>query len=319
MATRPRVIAIEEHYHDPEVRRHFPGIDQVRPKPIAERLDDLGALRIREMDEAGIDVQVLSHGAPSLQKMDAETAVRLARPVNDRLAEAIRVHPTRFAGFAALPTPDPKAAADELERTVTKHGFKGAMVHGLTNGLFLDDKRFWPIFERAQALDVPLYMHPSFPHEAVVEAYYKDYAQKYPNLLRAGWGFTVETATRGIRLVLSGVFDAYPKLKIILGHLGEGLPFYLWRISQALARAKTGERSFRDVFCEHFYITTSGFFSNPALLCCVQELGVDRIIFSVDYPFVENPPGTQWMETVPLCAEDKAKILHGNVERLLRM
>jgi predicted TIM-barrel fold metal-dependent hydrolase len=319
MAARPRVIAIEEHYHDPEVRAHFPGIDQVRPKPIAERLDDLGALRIREMDEAGIDVQVLSHGAPSLQKMDAETAVRLARPVNDRLAEAIRAHPTRFAGFAALPTPDPKAAADELERTVTKHGFKGAMVHGLTNGLFLDDKRFWPIFERAAALDVPLYMHPSFPHEAVVEAYYKDYAQKYPNLLRAGWGFTVETATQGIRLVLSGVFDAYPKLKIILGHLGEGLPFYLWRISHALARAKTGERSFRDVFCEHFYITTSGFFSNPALLCCVQEMGVDRIIFSVDYPFVENPPGTQWMETVPLCTEDKNKILHGNVERLLRM
>jgi predicted TIM-barrel fold metal-dependent hydrolase len=319
MANRPRVIAIEEHYLDPEVKAHFSVADATKAPPVALRLDDLGALRIKEMDEAGIDVQVLSHGAPSVQKLDPETAVRLARGANDRLSEAVRRHPDRFAAFACLPTPDPKGAADELERTVTKYGFKGAMVHGLTNGLFLDDKRFWPIFERAAALDVPLYMHPAVPHPAVVEAYYKDYVQEHPVLLRAAWGFTVETATQGIRLVLSGVFDKYPGLKIILGHLGEGLPFYLWRISQALQRNGKGQKSFRDVFCEHFWITTSGFFSDPALLCCVQEIGVDRIIFSVDYPFVENPPGTTWMQTVPLCAADKAKILSGNVEKLLRM
>ena len=321
MATRSneRVIAIEEHYFDTELAAQFTGRDATRAPPIVERLEDLGALRIREMDEAGIDVQVLSHGAPSTQRLDAETAVRLARVVNDRLYDTVSTKPDRFAGFAALPTPDPKAAADELERAVTELGFKGAMVHGLTNGVFFDDKRFWPIFERAQALDVPLYMHPAVPHEDVVQAYYQDYLEDFPSLLSAGWGFTVETATQGIRLVLSGVFDAYPDVKIILGHLGESLPFSLWRIDHALSRPGNRLSSFRDTFCEHFYITTSGNFSNPALLCCVMEMGVDRILFSVDWPFVDNKPGVEWMDTVPLCAEDRAKILNGNAARLLRM
>ncbi len=193
------------------------------------------------------------------------------------------------------------------------------MVHGLTNGLFLDDKRFWPIFERAQALNVPLYMHPSIPHPAVIEAYYQDYAKERPVLMRAAWGFGVETATQGIRLVLSGVFDAYPGTRIILGHLGEGLPFHLWRINHSLSRDGQGAKSFRDYFCEHFYITTSGFFSNPALLCCVMELGIDRIMFSVDYPFIDNTLGTKWMETVPLSLEDRTKMLSGNAQRLLNL
>lgn len=317
--TKPRVIAIEEHYWDAELAAQFSGLDAMKDPHICRRLNDLGKLRIKEMDEAGVDVQVISHGAPSAQKLDPEIAVRVARGANDRLYDAIRAHSDRFAGFAALPTPDPKAAADELERAVSRLGFKGAMVHGLTNGVFLDDKRFWPIFERAQALDVPLYMHPSVPHPAVIDAYYKDYMNEYPMLIRAAWGYTVETATQGIRLVLSGVFDAYPRLKIILGHLGESLPFSLWRIDQALSRASKRPKSFRDYFCEHFYITTSGFFSDPALLCCIQEMGVDRILFSVDWPFVPNVPGTKWMETVPLCPTDKAKILSGNAERLLRM
>jgi len=319
MATKPYIIALEEHYFDPEVKRHISGLDATNVPRIVERLDDVGELRLREMDEAGIDMQVLSHANPGLQKIDAESAVGLARGANDRLYETVRAHPDRFAAFAAIPTPNPKAAADELERTVTKLGFKGALVNGLTNGLFLDDKRFWPIFERAQALDVPLYMHPSIPHPAVIETYYKDYVAQYPSLLRAAWGFTVETATQGIRLVLSGVFDAYPGLKIILGHLGEGLPFYLWRINMGLARDGRGGKGFRDTFCEHFYITTSGFFSDPALLCCVMEMRIDRIMFSVDYPFVDNPPGTKWTETLPLCAEDKEKLLNGNAKRLLKI
>jgi len=320
MASKPQVIALEEHYIDPEVKQHIAGRDRSGGPGIAERLDDVGQGRIAEMDAAGIDIQVLSHGAPSVQRIeDGELALRLATGANDRLAETVRSHPDRFAAFAMLPTADPKAAADELERAVTRLGFKGAMVHGLAGSLFLDDKRFWPIFERAQALDVPLYLHPAIPHPAVVEAYYTDYVQKYPNLLRAAWGFTVETATQGIRMVLSDVFDTYPRLKIILGHLGEGLPFLLWRINMALVRDGAGPSWFRDTFCEHFWITTSGFFSDPALLCCVQEMGVDRILFSVDYPFVENQPGTDWVHRIPLCAEDKAKILHGNVKRLLKM
>ena len=200
---------------------------------------------------------------------------------------------------------------------MTKLGFKAAMVHGLTNGVFLDDKRFWPIFERAQALDVPLYLHPASPHPAVVDIYLKDYVKDFPALLSAGWGFTIETATQGIRLVLSGVFEKYPKLKIILGHLGETLPFLVWRIDTTLKRPGGKAANFRDIFCNSFYVTTSGNFSNPALLCCVMEMGIDRILFAVDWPFV--PPGTKWMESVPLCDEDKAKILSGNAKRLLRM
>jgi predicted TIM-barrel fold metal-dependent hydrolase len=274
MATKPYIIALEEHYFDAEVRTHVTGLDATNAPRLVERLDDVGALRLKEMDEAGIDVQVLSHANPSLQKLDAATAVPLARRVNDRLHQTVKAHPERFAGFAALPTADPQAAADELERTVTRLGFKGAMVHGMTNGVFHDDKRFWPIYERAAALDVPIYIHPGIPHPAVIDVYYKEYIGQYPSLLRAAWGFTVETATQGLRMVLSGVFDAHPGLKIILGHLGEGLPFYLWRISMGLERDGRGGRSFRDVFCEHFWVTTSGFFSDPALLCCIMELGI---------------------------------------------
>jgi predicted TIM-barrel fold metal-dependent hydrolase len=317
MAAKSYIVALEEHYLDAEVKQYGGGAAIAAP-PIVERLDDLGALRLKEMDEAGIDLQVLSHSIPGLQAVDAAAAAPLARRVNDRLYEAVQRHPDRFAAFAALPTADPRAAADELERTVTRLGFKGAMVNGLTQGVFHDDERFWPIYERAQALDVPIYIHPALPQSAVVEAYYKDYAQKHPGILRAAWGFTVETATQGIRFVLSGVFDAYPNLKIILGHMGEGLPFYLWRISHGL-RASMSEKSFRDVFCEHFWITTSGFFSDPALLCCMMEMGIDRILFSVDYPFAENPPGAQWTETLPLSPEDKEKLLNGNAKRLLRL
>jgi len=217
------VIALEEHYWDNELAARFMGAEGVRDPEMLKRLYDLGELRLSEMDEAGIDMQILSHGAPSAQKLSGADAVDLTRRVNDRLQAVVALNPTRFAAFSALPTSDPKAAADELERT-TELGFKGAMIHGLTNGVFLDDKRFWPIFERAQALDVPLYLHPSVPLPAVMDAYYKEYAKDFPMVVRAAWGYTVETATQAIRLVLGGVFDAYPRLKIVLGHLGETLP-----------------------------------------------------------------------------------------------
>jgi predicted TIM-barrel fold metal-dependent hydrolase len=315
------VIALEEHYWDAELAKTYTGPDAWREGEALRRLVDLGELRLKEMDEGGIDIQVLSHGAPSTQKLGKDIAADLTRKVNDRLHQAIQAHPTRFAGFAALPTADPKAAADELERTVTKLGFKGAMLHGLQDGTtFLDDQRFWPIYERAAKLDVPIYFHPGMPHQAVIDAYYKDYAKDFPQILRAGWGYTVETATQAIRLVLSGVFDTHPNLKIILGHLGETLPFLMWRADMALARPGAAKHAgFRDVFASHFYVTTSGFFSDPALLCCMMELGIDRILFAVDWPFVANSPATRWMESVPISDEDKAKILSGNTKRLLRM
>jgi 2,3-dihydroxybenzoate decarboxylase len=321
MLQKPKcpVIAIEEHYWDAELASHFVGIESGRPGEQQRRLDDLGELRIREMDEAGIDVQVISHGAPSLQKITAEVAVDLARRVNDRLHQAIAAHPSRFAGFAALPTADPQAAAAELERCVTKLGFKGAMIHGLAHGKFVDGKEFWPIYARAEALDVPIYLHPALPHAAVTEAYYADYAKSFPMVVRPAWGYTVETATTAIRMVLSGVFEAHPRLKIMLGHLGETLPFLVWRIDQALSRPGQKSLSFRDVFCSNFYITTSGNFSSPALLCCIMEMGVDHILFAVDWPFVANAPATRWIAETPICDEDKAKILSGNARRLLRM
>ena len=319
MAAKPKIIAIEEHYWDRELTASYKGVEAFRDPAMLERLFDLGELRIKEMDAAGVDMQVLSHGAPSLQKLPADIAGELGRGVNDRLHAAIQAHPTRFAGFAALPTPDPAAAARELDRCVEKLGFKGAMIHGLTNNEFLDDRKFWPIFERAQALDVPIYLHPAVPHQAVMDAYYKDYMQDFPMVIRAAWGFTVETATMAIRLILSGVFEEYPKLKIVLGHMGETLPFLLWRINQALSRPGNKSMSFRDIFCEHFHITTSGNFSNPALICSMMEIGVDRILFAIDWPFVPNPPGVEWIHSTPICAEDRAKILSGNAQKLLKL
>jgi predicted TIM-barrel fold metal-dependent hydrolase len=312
------VIALEEHYWDEELAKTFTGSEASRPGLQSTQLHDLGALRIKDMDEAGIDIQVLSHGAPSTQKLPAATAADLTRRVNDRLAAVVKANPARFAAFAALPTAVPDAAADELDRTA-KLGFKGAMLHGLANEVFLDDKRFWPIYERAEKLDLPIYMHPSLPQADVRKIYYDDYVKDFPMITRATWGYTVETATLAIRMVLSGVFEKYPKLKIILGHLGETLPFLVWRIDMTLKRPGQKGMSFRDIFCNNFYVTTSGNFSDPALLCCVQEMGVDHILFAVDWPFVPNPPATQWMETAPLCDEDKAKILSGNAKRILKM
>jgi predicted TIM-barrel fold metal-dependent hydrolase len=321
MLKKPKcpVIALEEHYWDKEIASQFVGAEGTRDPKMLERLYDLGELRLKEMDEAGIDMQILSHGAPSAQKLTGPDAVEITRRANDRLHAAVSANPKRFAAFAALPTIDPKASADELERT-TRLGFKGAMIHGLANGVFLDDKRFWPIYERAQALDVPIYLHPSVPMPAVMDAYYKDYAKDFPMVVRAAWGYTVETATLAIRMVLSGVFDAYPKLKIVLGHLGETLPFLVWRVDQALARPGAAKpMSFRELFCGHFYITTSGNFSNPALLCCVMEMGIDRILFAVDWPFVANKPAVEWIDTIPLCDEDKIKLLSGNAQKLFRL
>ena len=318
---QPRVIALEEHYWDYEVETHFKGRDSSRRNALMDRLHDLGELRLKEMDEAGIDVQVLSHGAPSLQRVDAESAVTLAKSANDRLAEACRANSERLFGFAALPTASPKAAADELERAVDHLGFRGAMIHGPTGADgWLDKKEYWPIFERAEALDVPIYLHPSWPHKNFLETYLSDYLEEYPALGGPAWGYTIETATHALRIILSGVFDKYPNAKMILGHLGESIPFSLWRINQALNRIEnTGGASFREIFSKHFWITTSGNFSNPALLCCMMEIGIDRIMFSVDYPFVENNEATSWIPTIPLCEEDISKLLHKNAETLLKL
>jgi 2,3-dihydroxybenzoate decarboxylase len=307
----PKVIALEEHFTSPKLR----ALRGEKDTPVQRRLDDLGELRIREMDEAGIDLQVISENNPATQNLDAETAVVLARESNDLLHEAVRAHPTRFAGFATLPTPDPKAAADELERAVTKLNFKGAMIMGLTHGRFMDDKRFRPIFERAVALDVPVYIHPTPPVKAVMDAYFTE----YPVLAFAPLGFTLETLTHTARLVVSGLFDEFPTLKIIVGHLGETAPFLLWRISDILNERMPREKTFADYYREHFWLTTSGTFSDAALTCSISEMGVGRIMFSVDWPFQRNVPGRKWLDAAPVSDHDRALIFGGNAAHLLKL
>jgi predicted TIM-barrel fold metal-dependent hydrolase len=317
---KPYVIALEEHYADPAVLARANGDTVGRRLPgLINKLTDLGQIRLGEMDAAGIDFQVLSHAPSPVQQLAADEARDLASGANDRLHDAVDRNPERFAAFAALPTPDPKAAADELERTVTRYGFKGAMIHGRSHEEFHDLQKYWPIFERAQYLDVPIYMHPGPPHPAMVQAYYADYLADYPGLNSAAWGFTIDTANQVVRMILSGMFDAYPNLKIIIGHMGEGIPFLVDRIHESLNRPGGKPIAFKDIFCRHFWITTSGHFSTPALMCALLELGIDRILFSVDWPYVDNLPGTQWMDTLPLSAEDREKMLNGNARRLLKL
>jgi 2,3-dihydroxybenzoate decarboxylase len=310
-----QVIALEEHYVDSEVQAAL----GVVSTPLAAKLADFTSVRLQEMDQAGITRQVLSHAPPGLQRVGGPEAAALASRANDRLAAVVAGAPDRFAAFASLPTADPVAAARELERAVTKLGFKGALLHGMAGGEdFTDDRKYWPIYECAQALDVPIYIHPAEPHADVVRRYYQPYASTHPMFVRAAWGFTVETGTHAVRLVLSGLFQEFPRLKIILGHLGEAIPFLLARIDEALAR-DTPVKNFREVFTSHFYVTTSGFFSNTALACCTAELGIERVLFSVDWPYVSNTAAANWLAQLPLSEQDKHKIAYQNAERLLKL
>jgi 2,3-dihydroxybenzoate decarboxylase len=201
---------------------------------------------------------------------------------------------------------------------VTRYDFRGALINGLTAGSFLDKKKFWCIFERAQALDVPIYLHPGIPHTAVTDAYYSDYRRGEFPFLSVAWGFTAETAIHAIRLVVSGVFDTFPRLKVILGHLGEAIPFTLWRCDWIIQHVG-GRRAFADTFREHFYLTTSGNFQQSALTCCITELGIDRIMFAVDYPYNDSAEAVAFVRSAPISEGEKEKILHANADRLLRL
>ena len=307
-------IAIEEHFWTPELRALRRGHDVLSDPDLGRRLMDLGDLRIAEMNEAGIDLQVISHVEPATQNFEPDEAVRLAGSANDLLHQAIQAHPSRFAGFAALPTPAPAAAARELERAVTQLRFKGAMVHGLTRGAFLDEKQFWPIFETAQRLAVPIYLHPATPHPDVIAAYYAG----YPSMVRVGHGFTSEMSAAAIRLVLSEVFDVFPQLQIILGHLGEAIPFLLPRVDRYVSRQMKG-RTFRDSIRRNFHFTTGGKFSHTALQCTIEEIGIERLMFAVDWPFHSNLDGTAFIETAPIGDGAKAMVFGGNARALLRI
>jgi predicted TIM-barrel fold metal-dependent hydrolase len=323
-----KTIAIEEHFITPMYRQkvaanefrnfYLASRGEQIGHDIVEQNADLGAKRLAHMDAAGIDVQVLSFGSPGPQGFAADVAIPMARDANDRAHEAVRAHPDRFSAFAALPTADPEAASKELERAVRKLGFKGAMIHGHAQGSFLDEKKHWVIFECAQALGVPLYLHPTLPHPGAVKAYF----QGYEELARAGWGFAVDTSCHFLRIVFAGVFDAYPDLRIVLGHLGEGLPFAMHRLNDHTWRA-AARRGLRKTplqyLKENLLVTTSGNWYEPAFQCALAALGADNILFAVDWPYEPNTAGIEFLKKISVREADREKIAHGNAERVLRM
>ena len=268
------------------------------------------------MDAAGVDMQVLSFGSPGPQAFGADVAIPMARDANDLLFQAIQSYPARFAGFAALPTAAPEIAADELERCVKKLGFVGAMIHGHQQGSFLDEKKYWTLFERAEALDVPIYLHPTVPHPDAMKSYF----QGYEELARAGWGFALDTSCHFLRIMFSGVFDAYPKLKIILGHLGEGLPFAMHRLDDH-TRASAARRGLKHsplhYLKNNLLVTTSGNWYEPAFVCTLLALGVDNILFAIDWPYEANRTGMEFLRRLAISDADKEKIAHRNAERVL--
>lgn len=319
-----RVIALEEHVGTPQLTAALKaaGMNPRETAPaLAGKLNDLGATRLADMDAAGIDMQVLSVAGDGLEKLDRNGGIAVARDINDMLANAIKAYPTRFAAFAVLPLQAPDAAAAELERCVTKAGFKGALISGTINGRFLDNPVFQPVFAAAEKLDVPIYLHPAPPPPAVYQAYFGDLPDRVAeSLSTSAWGWHVECGMHSLRLVVSGLFDRFPKLQIIIGHMGENLPFSLVRADGRLSGLNPQlKQRVADYFRTNFYITTSAYFTAPPLLCALQVFGADRMLFAVDYPFSSNAEGRKMLETVALSPNDWAKITHKNAERLLKL
>ena len=285
---------------------------------VHSRLLDIGAGRIAQMDEDGIDVSVLSITSPGVQVFDSETATRLASDANDILAAAVAVNPERLAGLAAIAPQYPGGAAKELERAQVL-GMKGYLINSHTMGEYLDDQKYWPIFEVAEALNMPLYLHPREPSPSMVTPFL-DYG-----LYFAGWGFAVETATHALRLIMCGVFDRFPKLKVVLGHMGEGLPFWLQRIdNRYLLQVKIGAvpkmpKMPSEYFHDHFYITTSGVMSAPALQLSIEVVGEDRIMFAADYPYESVEDGVKFMDEVDITEAQRRKIYSENAIRIFNL
>lgn len=316
-----RKIAIEEHFTTAALAHYS--------RPAAELFDpgrwdaamrgllDFTEVRLPEMDELGIDMEVLSLTAPGIQaEPDPALAVKRAAEANDVLAEIARRHPTRFSGFAALALQNPDAAAAELERAVTQLGLRGALINGHTHGEYLDAEKFWPVWERAEALGVPVYLHPAGSYDVWHNL------SGHEELIGPMWSWGVETATHALRIVFGGVFDRFPGATLVLGHMGEGLPGHLWRLDSRwdfldrrgirLAKARPS-----DYIRDNIMITTSGVCAPAPLLGSLLALGADRIMFSTDYPMESNHDAVRFIETAPISETDRAKICHTNAERLL--
>ncbi len=322
-----RTITLEEHFATPAfldgpMRELRDNILKAGPRgaKIIAQLTDIGEGRIAEMDAAGIDMQVISLNAPGTEQLPDAEQLALAREANEALAVAVKKYPKRFAGFAALPTGVPDKAADELQRSVEQHGFRGALINGHVRGRYLDDKSFWPIFERAVKLNVPIYLHPTRPPQAVIDASYGGFSPQVSYVFSAsGWGWHIETAVHVIRLILGGVFDRFPQLQIVVGHLGEGLPFMLPRLdnlSQAITKL---EHPVSDYLRRNVHYTFAGFNFPAAFLDLLLEVGVCRIMFSVDHPYHPMASSRAFLMQIPVSAADRERIAHGNAETLFRL
>jgi predicted TIM-barrel fold metal-dependent hydrolase len=315
-----RIVALEEHFLVPPlVHAHFDASSNPGYSPESDIvLGDLDVGRLSAMDEHGITQQVISASMPGADLLDGDAGIRFAQETNNRLGEAVRRHPGRFGGFAHLPMREPNAAADELERAVSDLGFRGAMVNGLTDGRFLDDERFTPVLARAVALDVPIYIHPNLPPKAVYDCYYQGLPGRTGPLLASGiFGWHSETAIHVFRLVLAGTFEKFPGLTVIVGHMGEMLPFMLGRADDVLM--SRGANPISQTIVENVYITTSGVFHISPFLNALTAFGADRIMFSVDYPYSANAPARKFFDALPLSPADRIKIAHGNADRLLKL
>lgn len=325
-----RTIAIEEHYTTPKflegpgraVGEDLGGSRSAMGQRTLARLADLDGGRIAEMDAAGIDMQVLSINSPGTEQTDPADVLAVARDANAVLADAIRRHPTRFAGLMALPTAIPDQAASELQRQFGKDGFCGAILNGHCRGRYLDDDFFWPILEAAEALGAPIYMHPTIPPRAVVEASFGGFSPAETMLLAGpAWGWHIETAVHVLRMIARGVFDRFPGLQIVIGHMGEAIPFMMPRLDKITA-ALSGlscERKPGDYLRENLHYTFGGFNFDSTFANLLAEVGVDRIMFSVDYPYGSMSDARQFLDRIPVSDADRERIAHGNAEKLLRI
>jgi len=284
-------------------------------------MPEIGERRLQSMDETGITVQVLSNTGPGPDLVPGPEGIAIAREMNDHLAAAVARHPRRFAGFAVLPMQSPDAAAAELVRAVRELGFLGALINGTTEGRFLDHPSYGALLAAAVELDVPIYVHPHLAPDAVRRAYYSDLPAGASRVLEAaGWGWHSETAIQILRLVLSGALDRHKRLKLIIGHMGEMLPVMMARADEVFSLdIEHLARSISRTILDQVWLTTSGIFTEPPFLAALLTFGIDRIMFSVDYPYAPNAKGRAFLDRLSLSPADMAKLCHGNADALLKL
>lgn len=280
---------------------------------LLSQLLDIGAGRLQDMDANGVDMHLLGLTSPGVQMLEAGRATALARLANDRLAEVVQRHPTRFAALGTFAPQDPAGAAKEMERVIDTLKLNGFIINSHTDNEYLDLPKYWPILEAAEALGAPLYIHPRAPSNGMA-APFRDY-----RLEAAVWGYGMEVGTHAVRLMMSGVLDRFPKLKIVIGHMGEAVPFWLWRLDYMgnPARGRSPQRlKPSEYFARNFAITTSGVEDPVALKYCIEKIGIDNIMWAIDYPYQPTAPAVAWIDAAPLTDEQRHKLCHGNAERI---